>query len=42
VSLDGVEKGDFTMIWGFPGSTDRYLSSFGVDFNLEKQGSVLY
>jgi len=37
VSLDGVEKGDFTMIWGFPGSTDRYLSSFGVDFNLEKQ-----
>lgn len=37
ISLDGIEKGDFTMIWGFPGSTDRYLSSFGVDFNLEAQ-----
>lgn len=37
VSLDGVQKGDFTMIWGYPGSTDRYLSSYGVDFNIEKQ-----
>lgn len=30
VSMKGVEKEDFAMIWGFPGSTDRYLSSFGV------------
>jgi hypothetical protein len=30
VSVKGVEKGDFAMIWGFPGSTDRYLSSYGV------------
>ena len=30
VSLKGVEQGDFAMIWGFPGSTDRYLSSYGV------------
>ena len=30
VSIKGVEKGDFAMIWGFPGSTDRYLSSYGV------------
>ncbi|MEY2925340.1 MAG: hypothetical protein RLZZ337_1890, partial [Bacteroidota bacterium] len=30
VSMKGVEKGDFAMIWGFPGSTDRYLSSWGV------------
>ncbi|PCJ63717.1 MAG: serine protease [Bacteroidetes bacterium] len=30
VSLKGVEKGDFAMIWGIPGSTDRYLSSYGV------------
>ena len=37
ISLDGVQKGDFSMIWGFPGNTDRYLSSYGVDFNLEKQ-----
>ena len=30
ISMKGVEKGDFAMIWGFPGSTDRYLSSYGV------------
>ena len=31
ISLDGVEENDFAMILGYPGSTDRYLSSFGVD-----------
>jgi len=34
VSLDGVEKDDFAMIWGYPGSTDRYLSSYGVNFQI--------
>ncbi len=34
VSLNGVEKGDFAMIWGYPGTTDRYLSSYGVDFQI--------
>jgi hypothetical protein len=34
VSLDGVEEGDFAMIWGYPGSTDRYLSSYGVNFQV--------
>jgi len=28
--MDGVAADDFTMIMGYPGSTDRYLSSFGV------------
>lgn len=36
VSLKGVEQGDFAMIWGFPGSTDRYLSSYGVKLAIEK------
>ena len=30
IQLDGVENGDYTMIFGFPGSTDRYLTSYGV------------
>ncbi len=30
VSTLGVEEGDYAMIMGYPGSTDRYLSSFGV------------
>ncbi len=37
ISIDGVQKDDFTMIWGYPGGTDRYLTSFGVNFNLDKQ-----
>ncbi|MDP4842922.1 MAG: S46 family peptidase [Salibacteraceae bacterium] len=34
VSIDGVDKGDFAMIMGYPGSTDRYLSSYGVQQEL--------
>ncbi len=30
VSLNGYDEGDFAMILGYPGSTDRYLSSWGV------------
>ncbi|MBR9919517.1 MAG: S46 family peptidase [Bacteroidetes bacterium] len=30
ISLDGVEKGDFTLVFGFPGSTDQYLPSSAV------------
>ncbi len=34
ISLDGVKKDDFTMIWGYPGSTDRYMTSYAVDFQI--------
>ncbi len=37
VSLKGVDKGDFTFIMGFPGRTQRYLSSFGVDQALNRE-----
>ncbi len=30
VSLKGVENGDFAMTIGFPGSTSRYLTSWGI------------
>jgi hypothetical protein len=36
VSVDGVKDGDFTMVFGFPGSTDRYLSSYGVQQAIDK------
>lgn len=32
VSLKGVKKDDYAMIFGYPGSTDRYLTSYGVKF----------
>ena len=31
VSLNGVQDGDFTMVFGFPGSTDRFLTSTGIE-----------
>ncbi|MFB6257524.1 MAG: S46 family peptidase [Flavobacteriales bacterium] len=37
VSLNGVDKGDLTFIMGFPGRTQRYLSSFGVDQALNRE-----
>ena len=30
VSIKGLNKGDFTMIWGYPGRTDRFLTSYGI------------
>ena len=30
VSLKGVKEGDYTMIWGYPGGTNRYESSYGI------------
>jgi len=30
ISLKGYEKGDFTMVLGFPGGTDRYMTSWEV------------
>lgn len=35
ISTAGVKKGDFTMIMGYPGRTNRYNSSFGVN-HIEK------
>ena len=35
VSLDGIEEGDFGMIMGFPGSTERYMTSYEIDYMLE-------
>lgn len=42
ISLKGVSANDFAMVMGFPGSTDRYLSSFGVKqaVNLEQPKRV--
>lgn len=34
VSLQGVQENDFAMIMGYPGSTNRYMTSFGVNLAL--------
>ena len=41
VSLKGVKDGDFTMVWGYPGSTDRFLSSWGVQQAIDFYGPTV-
>jgi hypothetical protein len=36
ISLKGVQKNDMSMVMGYPGSTDRYLTSQGVKLAIEK------
>ncbi len=31
ISLDGVEEGDFTFVFGYPGTTQRYVTSDAVE-----------
>jgi hypothetical protein len=31
ISLKGVKQGDYAMVFGFPGRTNRYLTSYGVE-----------
>ncbi len=42
ISIDGVENGDFAMVFGYPGSTDRYLTSYGIEeaVNVKNQNIV--
>ena len=40
VSLKGYKKGDFTFIFGYPGSTREYLTSYGVDLIANKENPV--
>lgn len=36
ISLDGLKEGDFTMVFGFPGRTNEYLSSSAVKQIMEQ------
>ncbi len=38
ISLKGIHEGDFAFSMGYPGSTNRYLSSFGVNHELQIVG----
>ncbi|MBT6013334.1 MAG: S46 family peptidase [Flavobacteriales bacterium] len=41
IQLDGVDNGDYTMIFGFPGSTDRYLTSYGIELALDQSNPTI-
>lgn len=36
ISLDGVEEGDFTMVFGFPGRTNEYLPAVAIEHITKK------
>jgi len=42
VSTKGVKEGDFAMIMGFPGTTDRYLTSFGLKQTIDVTNKLRY
>jgi len=35
ISIDGVEEGDFTLVYGFPYNTDEYLTSYAVKTKMD-------
>jgi len=37
ISLGGFKEGDFAMVLGFPGRTDRYMTTYEIDQMLESQ-----
>lgn len=41
VSVKGYEKDDYAMIWGFPGNTERYLTSYGIDFAINQKNPAI-
>ena len=41
ISLKGVKPGDYTMILGYPGSTDRYSTSGAVKSVIEQEGPAI-
>lgn len=40
VNIWGVKEGDFTMVYGFPGRTEHFLTSYAVDYVLNKSNKM--
>jgi hypothetical protein len=40
ISLKGTEKDDFTMVYGFPGRTQEYLTSYAVELLVKQQDPI--
>ncbi len=41
ISLDGLHRGDFAMIMGYPGNTQRYLSSYDIKYKQNVENPAL-
>jgi hypothetical protein len=40
ISLNGVKEGDFAMVMGYPGNTNRYKTSHGVEYTMNVTNPV--
>jgi hypothetical protein len=41
VSLKGIKDGDFSMVYGFPGRTNRYETSFGIQLAVDETNPAI-
>ncbi len=41
VSIKGIKDGDFAMTWGYPGTTNRYETSYGVKLKTDIENPAL-
>ena len=42
INIKGVQDGDFAMVMGFPGTTDRFLTSFGLEETMNINNKLVY
>ena len=42
ISIKGIEEGDFAMIMGFPGTTERFLTSYGLQETMEVTNKLVH
>ncbi len=40
ISLKGIKEGDFAMIMGYPGTTTRYLTSWGLEDVMKNENAI--
>ncbi|HDR50495.1 MAG TPA: S46 family peptidase [Mariniphaga anaerophila] len=40
ISLQGINEGDFAMVMGYPGGTNRYKTSYGVQYTMDVTNPV--
>ena len=42
ISLKGYQPGDYTMIWGYPGTTNRFMTSYEVQNEIDINAPAIY
>ena len=42
ISLKGYQPGDYTMIWGYPGTTERFMTSYEVENTINIEDPAYY